>query len=69
MPNTIGNLDGKVAFVTGAASGIGRATALAFARERANVVVADMINKVIGTRPGDRGPRRSGPRRRVRRHS
>jgi NAD(P)-dependent dehydrogenase (short-subunit alcohol dehydrogenase family) len=42
MPNTNGNLDGKVAFVTGAASGIGRATALAFARERANVVVADI---------------------------
>jgi NADP-dependent 3-hydroxy acid dehydrogenase YdfG len=29
MPNTNGNLDGKVAFVTGAASGIDRATALA----------------------------------------
>ncbi len=42
MPNMIGNLDGKVAFVTGAASGIGRATALAFAREGANVVVADI---------------------------
>jgi NAD(P)-dependent dehydrogenase (short-subunit alcohol dehydrogenase family) len=33
---------GKVAFVTGAASGIGRATALAFAREGASVVVADI---------------------------
>jgi NAD(P)-dependent dehydrogenase (short-subunit alcohol dehydrogenase family) len=32
---------GKVAFVTGAASGIGRETALAFAREGASVVVAD----------------------------
>jgi NAD(P)-dependent dehydrogenase (short-subunit alcohol dehydrogenase family) len=42
MPNTNGNLDGKVAFVTGAASGIGRATALAFAREGAKVVAADI---------------------------
>lgn len=33
---------GKVAFVTGAASGIGRATALAFACDGANVVAADM---------------------------
>jgi NAD(P)-dependent dehydrogenase (short-subunit alcohol dehydrogenase family) len=33
---------GKVAFVTGAANGIGRATALAFAREGASVGVADV---------------------------
>jgi NAD(P)-dependent dehydrogenase (short-subunit alcohol dehydrogenase family) len=37
-----GRFDGKVAFVTGATSGIGRATALAFAREGASVVVADI---------------------------
>jgi len=35
-------LAGKVAFLTGAASGIGRTTALALAREGAKVVVADI---------------------------
>jgi len=42
MPNEKGSFAGKVAFVTGAANGIGRAAALAFAREGANVVVADV---------------------------
>jgi NAD(P)-dependent dehydrogenase (short-subunit alcohol dehydrogenase family) len=37
-----GRVDGKVALVTGGASGIGRATALTFAREGATLVVADM---------------------------
>lgn len=36
------NFENKVAFVSGAAGGIGRATALAFAREGADVVVADI---------------------------
>src|SRR6266704_1573749 len=45
--NENGNFTGKVAFVTGAGTGIGRATALAFAREGANVVVADISEQNI----------------------
>jgi NAD(P)-dependent dehydrogenase (short-subunit alcohol dehydrogenase family) len=37
-----GEMDGRVAIVTGASSGIGRATALSFAQRGAHVVVADV---------------------------
>lgn len=39
----MGKLDGKVALITGAGSGIGRASALLFAKEGARIVVADFV--------------------------
>ena len=44
----MGRLDGKVSVITGAASGIGRASALRFAAEGATVVVADLA-RAAGT--------------------
>src|SRR5438477_9923714 len=40
-----GSFTGKVAFITGGSSGIGRATALAFARAGASVVVANIAEQ------------------------
>jgi NAD(P)-dependent dehydrogenase (short-subunit alcohol dehydrogenase family) len=37
---------GKVAIITGGASGIGRSTSLKLAREGASVVVADFITRL-----------------------
>ena len=43
--NVTGSFGGKVAFVTGAGSGMGRATALAFAREGARMALADISDQ------------------------
>jgi len=45
MPKTPDYFAGKTIIITGAASGIGRATALIFAREGANVICADVNEK------------------------
>ena len=55
-------LEGKVAIVSGAASGMGAATARRFAKEGAKVVIADMLEE-----EGAPGRRRHHARERHRR--
>src|SRR6202521_4077077 len=43
----MGRLDGKVALITGAGSGMGRVAAQAFVREGARVVAADVNDKAV----------------------
>ena len=47
-------LTGKTAFITAAAQGIGRATALAFAAEGANVIATDLDEAKLADLAGDR---------------
>jgi NAD(P)-dependent dehydrogenase (short-subunit alcohol dehydrogenase family) len=49
----MGRLDGKVAIITGAASGMGAATVRAFAREGARVVATDIRGEAVATLAGE----------------
>ncbi len=54
------SLDGKVALVTGAASGIGRATARSYVEAGASVVLADLAQDAVDTVAADLGPNAAG---------
>jgi NAD(P)-dependent dehydrogenase (short-subunit alcohol dehydrogenase family) len=63
------SFDGKVALVTGAGSGIGLATAKAFAEAGASVVLADRREEAVHAAAEELiAPRPQGARRSLRRH-
>ena len=61
MPKPAGRLDGRVAVITGGASGMGRATVLRFLDEGACVVVAD-LNEGTGKETLELAAKKGRPR-------
>ena len=60
-----GKLEGKVAFITGAARGQGRAHAIAMAREGADIIAVDICRDIRRTHIPWRRPRSRGTERSV----
>ena len=67
--NSMYGLEGEVAVITGAGSGMGRASALLFAREGAMIVAADLneetgqeTGQATGKRRSDRPKRKTYPK-------
>lgn len=61
MPSSLFDLSGKVALVSGAAQGMGRAMALALAECGADVMVVD-LNSAGGEKTAEESPQPRSPR-------
>ena len=49
----MGKLDGKVAFITGAGSGMGKAQVILYASEGAKVIIADINEETVNQTASD----------------